>query len=419
MNKSKLQLAQSKLLLSVMSVAITLVMLTTSTYAWFATEQSATLSQMKVTADVDAAISFSAGDVDQDGNVYWTSSADTQLNMDNFINASANNSIPSGVVTNLSGAGNLVNNGGVLQFGLFQAEVDFGSDGRPRAFTSKLVDEPIGVSRELSFYAFDVYVYTAQDTMLCIKQQSIAYAVDTSKGFDYDLSNAVRVGFVYYGTYTGNSRDQAYEYAKGATLTQSAQTLVWEPNALSHNKDNSTKNGTLQQIYAIAGESDTPFSATTPSNKLNLMSANDNLVYTATNFTGDVPLFGIGAGVSKFRIYVWLEGQDGDCTDFSAGCTVSADIVLGIYEEDPSLSGGIGVVNFGIVRGSEEMGSPVASRLLLPLSTTVQNLQSTYVQAVTGYVFAGWYLDQDGRYPASSSQQIEANTTLFAKFEAR
>ena len=46
-----------------------------------------------------------------------------------------------------------------------------------------------------------------------------------------------------------------------------------------------------------------------------------NLVTTNTNYSSaasNIPAFDIGAGITKVRIYMWVEGQDVDCEDNAA-----------------------------------------------------------------------------------------------------
>ena len=410
MTHEKVQLAKSKLLLSILSVAITLVMLTTSTYAWFVTEQSATMSQMQVTADIDATITFTAGDVDLDGNVIWTTSAFNTITTDNLRNAQTNNSIPQGTVGNLSCAGNLVYGSYGWQLGLYSADCRGGQF--QSTLTSQLVSEPNYFASDLNFYAFDLYAHTELETTLCIKQSSIVYAIDHATSSQFDMSNAVRVAFVYFGTFDAHNRDLAFQTARSASMNDSCQVVVWEPNALSHNQDNPIPDGALQPYCAVAGASNQPFDSTTPGQFLRQMVPGQNFVYTATNFIGDVPLFDVTPGVSKLRVYLWLEGQDGDCTDQSAGCTICADLVIGILDTQESNS--VGTINFGTVSGCEQMGSPLASKVFTTLPKTAQDF-TQYVQAVEGYTFVGWYSDSNGQTPFNGN--MEDNSTLYAKFE--
>ena len=39
---------------------------------------------------------------------------------------------------------------------------------------------------------------------------------------------------------------------------------------------------------------------------------------TGANFTNSVSIFGLKSGITKVRVYIWLEGQDVDCENNSS-----------------------------------------------------------------------------------------------------
>ena len=48
--------------------------------------------------------------------------------------------------------------------------------------------------------------------------------------------------------------------------------------------------------------------------------------YTENNFTNNLPIFTLKGGISKYRVYMWIEGQDVDCENNASVGNISLNL---------------------------------------------------------------------------------------------
>ena len=48
--------------------------------------------------------------------------------------------------------------------------------------------------------------------------------------------------------------------------------------------------------------------------------------YTKNNFDNNVQIFSINSGITKIKVYMWIEGQDVDCENSASGANITFDL---------------------------------------------------------------------------------------------
>ena len=153
---------------------------------------------------------------------------------------------------------------------------------------------------------------------------------------DKGLQNAARVGFVTEGHATVDADPGTIR-----TLSSNTAADIWEPNydvhtasAVAAARDTygittSTTNGKQLEYYGIKSEITTANNITmqqltTPSttyfDKVTTKWA------TTANNTATPEFKQLSAGVTKIRVYMWVEGQDVDCENGASGTDITFDL---------------------------------------------------------------------------------------------
>jgi len=249
-----------------------------------------------------------------------------------------------------------------------------------------------------------------------------------------------------YGTYAGNvnnlaaaARDLVYSTYAATTgaynpysaignpteYTDGRNVTVWEPNYISHTEatkidmdnifiGNSFNYNNRQIIHGVKAETTTANIAATTGNSVKLINNNataepgvfqiaDNRVIPTIK-NNSVPRDGSTApqvsgrtveeylkidlqpGITKFRVYLWLEGQDWDCYDTASGSKILWNLIL------TSVGPGSGA--------ADPMTAVTAAKALIPSSFTVPNTTNntpgdiataaeTYINGLTGFAATG------------------------------
>lgn len=171
--------------------------------------------------------------------------------------------------------------------------------------------------KEAGFYVFDVFIdYVGGETaQLKVGQSDIIVKDDASDGTTAiaEAANAMRIGFVNCGTVT-----------KGATpaqATSGSEAVIFATNAEARNT----------QPIASAGVSGTLADGayTVPQSaegSLTVASGYDCPLETGA----EDQVINISSGVNRIRVYIWMEGQDANCTDSLQSQLVSANLVFSL-----------------------------------------------------------------------------------------
>lgn len=292
---------------------VTVISLSVSSYAWFTSNRLVKVDLLNVSVKAQGGIEISV-----DGS-NWKSSVsadDITKARENYPNSV--NQIPS-VLEPVSSVMD-IDNGKVK---LFYGVALNNSDGDYILDTTRSIEEEsFGNDSNGKFVTFDLFLKVNKDTDLYLTPESnVTYGGDTSFG----IENAVRFAFVVEGsTFTGSSLD----VIQNLTTNDRNNVYVWEPNYDVH-----TLNGVnnARDVYGInigttsdsllydgvAKEFDKDKNITTTKANSKYYPEYFSTVkvdyYTISGFNNNVKMFNIKNGISKIRVYMWIEGQDVDC----------------------------------------------------------------------------------------------------------
>lgn len=175
-------------------------------------------------------------------------------------------------------------------------------------------ETPAG-SKQAGYYVFDVFVdYSGGETaQLKIGQSDITVKNDESDGTQAiaEAANAMRIGFVNCGTVTKG--------ANPAQATSGSEAVIFATNEEARNTQPIASTGMSAEIAEDA--------FTVPKSSAGDINIADN--YNCAVDTGaEDQVINITNGVNRIRVYIWMEGQDANCTDSLQSQLVSANLVF-------------------------------------------------------------------------------------------
>jgi hypothetical protein len=308
---------------ALLMLLVTAVALTTATYAWFTANANVSIDSLDVNVAASNGLQISV-----DG-VNWKSQIST-TDITTAAYQGNTNQLPTAIVpvsTDLT-----LTSDGKLE--MFKGAVDE-SKGTP-ILTSTATGEAAGTTGD--FIAFDVFLQVSQKTKI-----QLATGADVTKktdSSDTGLKNAARVCFVEQGHANVGTAASSYITLNGNTASNKK---LWEPNADAHT------DAAIQAAQNTYNKTITSGDMNATSTYLGLTSAFDleqNAALTTENATfvtsvapeirtkagrGETTandIFEVEAGVTKVRIYCWVEGQDYDCENNASGTDISYKINL-------------------------------------------------------------------------------------------
>lgn len=144
------------------------------------------------------------------------------------------------------------------------------------------------------------------------------------------LVNSARIGFVKVGTVSNNA---TINEIQNIECNGNCEMIIYEPNATSHT-DLSIERAKKFGINLLDGQYYPTLAISGPMNFYDISDVvkgnpTENFELQETRVDNDRPIFEIPDGITKVRVYVWLEGQDIDSLETkSEGADVSIVINL-------------------------------------------------------------------------------------------
>jgi hypothetical protein len=192
------------------------------------------------------------------------------------------------------------------------------------------------------FIAFDLFfkVDTATDIYLTTNS-----GVRTTDDTDTGIKNASRIGFVVLGNTTSGA---SVETIQGLNNGTSSNKYIWEPNydvhtaaAVSHARDTygvttTQTSGSLLPYDGVKAEITSANNVVVRRSDPNAYSSAFSSLFSAVTvnystiagFSTKQKIFSLQTGVTKVRIYMWIEGQDVDCENAASGGTITYDLQI-------------------------------------------------------------------------------------------
>lgn len=327
-NKRKTNLKSTLLLL-----LLALILFISSSYAWFTSNQTVTVNPINVKVVAKNGLQIST-----DANVWKSVVTTTEIAAgytghtnqfpDSTVNAAAELQPCStdGTVETTDATTK-----GQMNIFLGTVAADTADDGKLKLTTTKEKDTAGSTG---NYIAFDLFLKVDTSTDIYLTTGSKVLASGASKG----LENAARVALINEGTTENNGT----VIADARALNSGTASIIWEPNYTSH-----TASGIANAIstYGITDAADgtgydyrgisTPVTSVllnglTNDNSKQMISS-ELIKYRTVkedmpNTSFDAKLFTLDAGVTKVRIYMWVEGQDFDCENQASGSGITMDL---------------------------------------------------------------------------------------------
>lgn len=310
---------------SLLLLLLLLVFLMVSTYAWFTANQTVTISTLDVNVQTSNGLQISADAIN------WK----TILQKADITGASATytssvNQVPDEMQP-VSSAGIVDTDTGYMD--MYFGTVDALEDGTGYSLASDKEVDTRGA--EGRYIAFDIFLRVDQTTPVYL---TTASNIITKEGAaDKGLQNAARVAFIDEGNIADVGDSTGAQALKDGTTS-----IIWEPNYDVHTAagvanakeiyglDTTTTGATQLAYQGIKAEF-------ADSEGVTLKNTNTFSQYfqtvtpkisTVKDFDTQQTLLNLKAGITKVRIYMWVEGQDVDCENNASGTDISFNVQI-------------------------------------------------------------------------------------------
>ena len=319
-SKRKNNLRGTLLLLMLSSV-----ILVASTYAWFTANQTVTVEKLQVNVAAQNGLQISA-----DGQVWSALVKKTDLTAAAGTYSSLVNQFPATLApVSTSGA---VANGKLKMFtGLTETNTTTGK----YELTATPSVEATGTGG--NFIAFDIFLKVEATTNIELTTNSGVTL--SGSGGSQGIQNAARIAFLVEGTRAAGTALSEIQGLSGATASTR---YIWEPNydvhtaaavqhALGTYGITTTQTGASIIGYdgiQAAFNTAIPVEDAKASLHSTEFAATPIAYQTVSGFSSNQAIFQLPAGITKVRVYMWIEGQDVDCENDASGANVDFDLQI-------------------------------------------------------------------------------------------
>ena len=297
---------QRKLLSAFFMLLVTAVALTTASYAWFSVNTAVQLAGLDVNVTAAEGIQVSTD------AVTWKASLELADISTGY--AGHKNQLPT-ILDPVSTVGSQL----VGTFAMFRGVL---VESTTTTLTATAETDTAGSTGR--YIAFDLFIKATSSTPIYLDNVSgIVYSGTGSVGLEY----STRVAFFNQGTDATSTPATARALAAGTSAVQE----VWEPYAKSHtavaigNGASTLAKTAYYGVKAIGTGLTTTAFAGDPTHYGTVTTITPDT--DAVTFDSTDPnniIFTAGVGITKVRVYIWIEGQDVDCEN-SASLGTKAD----------------------------------------------------------------------------------------------
>ena len=305
------------------------VFLSTSTYAWFTTNRMVSVDMIDVKVRTEGSLEISVDAVNFKAGV----TAEEIIGAHNGNYPSSVNQLPT-YIEPVSTAGVLDGRGFMEMF----LGVITSNENGDYIVTSKRSYEVEGNGEfsEGKFVSFDIFLRNSADKDLYLTNESqVRYNGDANSG----IENAIRVAFVVEGN---TSSEDALGAMHNLRTSDSNNVYIWEPNYDTHTDTGISHARQVYNITTVASgapripydgisaefgeEANVTFAKATSVDYPNYFGSVIPSITTINGNPSYQPLWLLKAGVTKVRVYMWLEGQDVDCENGASIGNVSFNL---------------------------------------------------------------------------------------------
>ena len=316
-------------------------MLATSTYAWFTSNTNVSVETLKVNIAAQNGIQISVDGTKWKSIIQKSDIIGARALNGNY--SAAVNQIPE-TLEPVSTAGIPDENGYLpMYYGVVKTSASVANNGEYILTATKTTEIDNNVRKgtepdSAKFIAFDLFFKVDADTPVYLVSGSGATTTDTT---DTGIKNASRIAFVNKGNTSAGSELATIQ---GLNAGASSTVTIWEQNydvhtaaGVAHAKDvygiTTSQTGGALVPYAgviapISEEDDILWGNATEEKHSAKFKTVTPAKTTKAGFADYVSLFTLTKGITKVRIYMWVEGQDVDCENNASGGMISFDLKI-------------------------------------------------------------------------------------------
>ena len=349
MNQERKKNKKRRIILLLLLMLFTIGLLSTSTYAWFTANRTVNVSEIQVNIASEGGIQVSANGFNWQSLVSTADLLGANVGTGPGVYSAAINQIPSAlrpVSSVLKVDDSTDSNPGLMRMFLGTVMTSASDDNNGQfILTAEQSVETHGTTGH--FIAFDLFVRSdetpeapATETQIYMTVSSQIITPDTP---DTGIKNSARIAFIKKGTVDIDDTVANIQALNKASYERS-DVYLWEPNYDIH-----TQNGINHalQTYGItttlAGADAIEYAginqeieesvdllvgaAKSPEEHVTTVTPD---LLTKANYTETQTVFTLAKGVTKLRVYMWIEGQDVDCENAASGGNVSFNLQLSL-----------------------------------------------------------------------------------------
>ena len=321
---------------SIILLLLLILLLVSSTYAWFTANETVKISTIDVTIAASNGLQIST-----DATTWKALIVNTDITTDAYTDNT--NEIPESMVP-VSTIGEVdTTTGGIKMFtGTVLPDGTTGLD------ELTAVAAPEGTSK---FIAFDIFLKVDDTTPLNLTTTSGVVSMgDSSEG----IKQASRIAFVIQGTLPAGSALTDLTALKADSAE--APVYIWEPNSNLHTAAAIAHANSAYGITGITTDTNGVGSGSIPYYGIKaeisdgiLVSETNDADANSTYFASVTPdyiteadkdgvmaaeksIFTLNAGITKVRVYMWIEGQDIDCENTASGTDIGYNLGFTVAE---------------------------------------------------------------------------------------
>lgn len=326
---SKKSKRKSEVKASILVLLLIAILLIASTYAWFTANKTVTISTLDVNVAAQNGLQIST-----DGTT-WKSIITKEDITKGYTGHT--NQLPT-TMEPVSTIGEIGTDAKAGKMKMFYGTV------LPNKTTGKseltAVEESEAAGASGKFIAFDIFLKVDAPTDLNLSADSNVIVKEGTT--DRGLQNAARVAFCVEGSEPAGTSVDTITALKGAVSfgEPNSTTYIWEPNsdvhtaaAVSNAKDTygiTTAQGPNEdavEYYGVKQKIDTGIELINTNNgtdTTNFTKITPN--YITKKVMQDTKVFKLEAGITKVRVYMWVEGQDVDCENSASGSDIAFNV---------------------------------------------------------------------------------------------
>lgn len=373
-NNKKQYKKRKKIRTLVLLLFLTIIMFGTSTYAWFTANRIVNIESIDVHVETSDGLQIST-----DGKTWKSVVTKTDILEHAYTNAL--NYIPESLDA-VSTSGTVSSNaeGKTRRLNFFSSNIGSSVNDNGGAYT--IYTQAVNEVNDRKFVAFDLFIKVSSDKDIYLNSSDDNYsnvvkrANTENKNYeDRGLKNAARVAFVPVGEADANASQD--DITKAYYTSNAPAAKIWEPNNDTHSQavinsvgpeygftgDNAlvspgdrveyfgmkaiipqTKKvdliKTVRGIITSYDNSGTPVAFSEAVSQGNV--TNTSSVYSTDGVLLSTPstlatgvsykFINVKRGITKVRVYMWIEGQDIDCENNASGTDITYNIELSIRE---------------------------------------------------------------------------------------